>query len=156
MAYYDALIAAWNNPTQPPPGVTGTGLAPGDTTQQKMDKVNAWTVVGTVPNNFTTPPDAIANCINYSEFKALTATQQSNLMNMLAITGNLAGGSANASLLTQGMLVEYFPNGTATFNALKALAKGVVQMWWATPVNKNGAGLSSPVSQSDLTVAGLS
>ena len=41
MAYYDALIAAWNSATQPPAGVTGAPLQAGDTTQGKIDKINA-------------------------------------------------------------------------------------------------------------------
>ena len=49
MAYYTALITAWNGATQPPTGVTGSGLLGGDTTAQKITKVNAWTITGTVP-----------------------------------------------------------------------------------------------------------
>ena len=103
------LIAAWNNPTQPPPGVTGTGLVGGDTTDQKITKVNGWTVTGQIPASFFVTADQLANCVNYTEFKALTAGQQTNLLNMMNIGGSLMGGSANTSLLVVGMIIDYFP-----------------------------------------------
>lgn len=46
MPYYTALQSAWNGTTQPPTGVTGTGLTAGMTTAQKLAAVNAWTVAG--------------------------------------------------------------------------------------------------------------
>ena len=49
MAWYTALINAWNGATQPPAGVTGTALTGGMSTAQKLAAVNAWTVVGSVP-----------------------------------------------------------------------------------------------------------
>ena len=39
MAQYTNLIAAWNGATQPPTGVTGSPLLGGDTTAQKLAKV---------------------------------------------------------------------------------------------------------------------
>ena len=48
MAQYTNLIAAWNGATQPPTGVTGSPLLGGDTTAQKLAKVQAWTVTGAV------------------------------------------------------------------------------------------------------------
>lgn len=155
--YYDALIAAWNNPTQPPPGVTGDPLTGSMTTDQKLTTVNAWTITGTIPASLYSNNADLVNCINWAEFKALTAAQQTNLLNLLACPGPLLGGSANASLITQGMMSEYFANHSGpTFTALKNLAKGAVRAWWGVPVAENGAGLSSPVSQTDLQLAGLS
>ncbi len=141
MAYYDALIAKW--PT----------LAPG-TTQQKLDQINALTVTGSVPTSFFTTGAAVLNCVNYAEFKALTAQQQSNLLGMLQVTGPLLGGSANVSFMVAGMVIDYFPLAGPTVAALTALAKGTVQPWWEAPVANGGGGLSSPVSNNDLLAAG--
>jgi hypothetical protein len=129
MPYYDALTSAWNSATQPPAGVTGAGLVTGDTTQQKIDKINAWTVTGTVPTSFYTTSDQIANCINYPEFKALTANQQNDLLIALSIQGQILGGSGHTSLLINGMLLDFFPGSGSTITALKALAKAITETW---------------------------
>src|SRR3974390_2299735 len=101
MAYYDPLIAAWNSATQPPSGVSGQPLQAGDTTAQKIGKVNAWTQTGSIPTSVLAQPSEIANTINYPEFKALTATQQTNILGLLSVAGGqLLGGSANTALLT--------------------------------------------------------
>jgi hypothetical protein len=155
MAHYDALIAAWNNPTQPPPGVTGSGLLSADTTDQKIVKVNAWTVTGSVPTTLHVTVDQVANVINYTEFKALSAAQETNLLALLTIPGQLLGGSGNTAILFMGMLLDYFPAGSQTRAGLTALAKGLTQMWWQASVADNGAGLTSPVSIDDTKAAGL-
>ena len=156
MAYYDALIAAWNGATQPPTGVTGSGLLGGDTTAQKITKVNAWTITGTVPTTINTSGSALLNCINYAEFKALTAVQQTNLLQLCANPGSLLGGSANVALITDGMFLDYFSNHSGpTILALTALAKGLTQVWWQVSVANGGAGLSGPVSLADTQAAGL-
>ncbi len=155
MAYYTALITAWNGATQPPAGVTGTGLTAGMTTQQKIDAVNGWTMTGTVPTSFFTTGDQVFNCVNYTEFKALTATQQANLLAMLTTPGKLLGGSANNTSLLVGMVLDFFAAGTVTRTALLALAKGTVLPWWQVPVASNGGGLSGPVSLADTQKAGL-
>jgi hypothetical protein len=155
MGHYDALIAGWNNSTQPPPGVTGSGLVSTDTTDQKIVKVNAWTVTGSVPTTLHVTVDQIANVINYAEFKALAANQETNLLALLTIPGQLLGGSGNTAILMMGMLLDYFPAGSATRNALLGLAKGLTQMWWQASVADNGAGLTSPVSVDDTKAAGL-
>lgn len=151
MAYYDALIAAWNGATQPPPGVAGTGLTAQMTTAQKIAAVNGWTVTGTVPTTFFVTGAQLANSVNYAEFKALTAAQQSNLLLMFACPGQLLGGSANTTHLIDGMIIDYFPLAGPTIAALTALAKGTVTPWW-----QSGGNLNSTVSQSDVTAAGLS
>lgn len=152
MAYYDALIAAWNGATQPPAGVTGTGLSAGDTTPQKIAKVNAWTQTGAVPTSFFVTGAQLLNCINYPEFKALTDAQQKGLLGLFQVQGNLLGGSGNTAFMVDGMILDYFTNHTGpTVIALTALAQGTVTPWWQT-----GAGLSSPVSLADTQNAGLS
>jgi hypothetical protein len=130
MAYYDALIAAWNGTTQPPTGVNGQPLQAGDTTAQKVAKVNGWTQTGSIPTSVLAQPSDIANTINYLEFKALTTTQQSNVLGLLAVSGGqLLGGSSNTSLLTVGMVIDYFPAGGQTIQNMQALARALTETW---------------------------
>jgi hypothetical protein len=154
MAYYTNLIAAWNGATQPPTGVAGTGITAQMTTAQKIAAVNGWTITGSIPTSFLTTGPALLNCINWAEFNALTAQQQSNLLMLCASPGPILGGSANVGLITAGMFLAYFTNHSGpTILALMALAQGVVQQWWAAP---NGGALNGPVSAADCTAAGLS
>jgi hypothetical protein len=112
-------------------------------------------VTGAVPTTFFPTGSQILNCINYPEFKILTAAQQSNLLQMLICPGPLLGGSSNTAFIVDGMMLDYFPVGGPTITALTALAKGVTQLWWQAPVASNGGGLTAPVSQVDCTAAGL-
>lgn len=156
MAYYTALAAAWNNVTQPPPGVTGTAITGGMTTAQKIAAVNGWTVTGSVPSSFFTTGNAVHNCINYAEFKALTATQQANILGMLAVPGSLLGGSGNTSKMIAGMIIDMFPGAGPTIAALTALAQATTQTWCKAngyPEAQNGGG---GITQIDATTAGLS
>lgn len=152
MAYYTALITAWNGATQPPAGVTGTGLSSGMTTGQKLATLNAWTVTGSVPTNFTVTGSQLLNCVNYTEFKALAATQQSNLLALCNNPGPILGGSGNVSHIGPGMIVDYFPPSSSgpTIQALIALAQATVNPWYI--VN----GYPGPLNNQDLTGAGLS
>ena len=155
MAYYTALITAWNSSIQPPTGVTGTGLSSGDTTDQKLTKINAWTIVGTIPTTITVPSYQVASAVNYTEFKALNATQQNNLLNLLAATTNgFLGGSANISFLPVGMLLDYFGSSSVTIANLTAFARAQATPWWQVGSSNNGAGLTSPVNSADLIAAG--
>lgn len=131
--------------------MTGSALQAGDTTAQKITKVNSWTVTGTIPTTIFVSGSQIFNCVNYSEFKALTATQQSNLLLALAGSGQLLGGSSNTTHLLVGMILDFFPVAGPTIAALTALAQASVTPWWQV-----GAGLSGPVSLSDTQKAGLS
>ena len=151
MAQYTNLIAAWNGATQPPTGVTGSPLLGGDTTVQKLAKVQAWTVTGTVPTTLYSTGAQLANCINYAEFKALTATQQANLLALCNNPGPLLGGSANTAFLVDGMILDYFTNKSGpTILALTALAQATVQPWWQY------AGYTSQIGLQDVQAAGLS
>ena len=151
MAQYANLIAAWNGATQPPTGVTGSPLLGGDTTAQKLAKVQAWTVTGTVPTTLYSTGAQLANCINYAEFKALTATQQANLLALCNNPGPLLGGSANTAFLVDGMILDYFTNKSGpTILALTALAQATVQPWWQY------AGYTSQIGLQDVQEAGLS
>ena len=151
MAQYTNLIAAWNGATQPPTGVTGSPLLGGDTTAQKLAKVQAWTVTGAVPTTLYVTGSQLANCINYAEFKALTAAQQANLLALCNNPGSLLGGSANTAFLGDGMILDYFTNKSGpTILALTALAQATVQPWWQY------AGYTSQIGLQDVQAAGLS
>lgn len=151
MAYnYSALVTAWNGATQPPTGVVGTPLTGGMTTVQKLAALNAWTVTGVAPSTFFITGIQIANCVKYSEFKALTAQQQSNLLALFNQQSGMIGGSAQVAQLAAGMILDYFGAGSATVAALTALAQGVVQPWWQF------AGYGGPMSLTDTGLAGLS
>lgn len=153
MAYYTALITAWNGATQPPTGVTGTALTGGMTTAQKLAAVNAWTVTGLVPTSFFTAADALLNCINYTEFNLLTAQEKSDLWGMLNVSGQLLGGSGNTSHMVAGMIVDFFLTkhaGPNTIAALTALAQAVTQPWWQSNLYPRAFDLG------DVAAAGLS
>lgn len=156
MAYYDALIAAWNSPTQPPTGVTGTGLTPTMTTDEKLDAVNGWTITGAIPATYYTTGAELHNCIDYAEMKALTAAQQTSILNNLQVQGSLISGTANTAHMIPGLFLDLFPAGSKTRTAMVTLAKALTAPWWQVPAEKGGGGLSSPVNHNDLEVAGLS
>jgi hypothetical protein len=157
VAYYDALIAAWNNPTQPPPGVTGTGLAAGMSSETKLGHVNAWTITGAIPASFTATGVDIMNCIDYAEFKALTPVdKQTNILQLCSVTGPQLGGSANVSHMLPGMVVDYFGTSSKTIAALTAFSKTATQTWCKVngyPENPNGGG---GLTMIDVQAAGLS
>jgi hypothetical protein len=155
VSYYTQLISAWNSVTQPPAGVTGTGLTGGMTTVQKIAAVNGWTITGAIPSSTLFSGPQLLNCISWSEFNALLPAQQQNIMFLCAAgaAGGLLGGSANTSLLPVGMIIAYFPLAGVTITNLTALAKGFTQPWWQAPT---GGNLNGPVSLSDTTAAGLS
>jgi len=155
MAYYDNLKIAWNSATQPPTGVTGSGLLPTDTTDQKLAKVNAWTVTGQVPTTFYPTGNEILNCINYPEFKALTPTQQANILAMLQTPGPLLGGSANQAFIIDGMIIDYFPIGGPTLTALQALAKAVTITWCQNNFYPYFDTTHGNLSRADTDAAGL-
>jgi hypothetical protein len=135
MAYYTALINEW------------ALLTPGTTTQ-KLAQINAMTVTGSVPTTLNATGNQILNCINYAEFKALTAAQQQNLLLMCACPGPLIGGSASVAFIVDGMILDYFPGAGPTVAAMTALAKGTVQPWW------QANGYSAPIGLPDLAAAG--
>jgi hypothetical protein len=136
MAYYTALINEW------------ALLTPG-TTAAKLAQINAMTVSGSVPTVLNVTGAQLLNCINYTEFKALTAAQQQNLLLMCNVPGQLLGGSSNVAQMADGMLLDYFTNHSGpTIVALTALAQATVQPWW------QANGYTSPITQGDLTAAG--
>lgn len=150
MAYYDALITAWNGATQPPSGVTGTALT-GLSTSAKLAAVNAWTVTGSVPTNFFVTGTQLLNCIDKTEFLALTAQQQSNLLALCNNGGQILGGSANTSHIAPGLFLSCFTNVSGpTIVALTALAKAAITPWWQSN------GYPRTFDLGDVAAAGLS
>lgn len=147
MTDYTALIAAWNNVTQPPPGVTGSPLLSGDSTAAKIAKVDAWTVSGSVPSTIYVTGNQLANCVNYTEFKGLTAQQQSNLLGLFGISGLLLGGSANTSFLTDGMIIDYFKTSATIASGTYNNSTGLVTLTMSASITFGPGG--------NVTIAGL-
>lgn len=115
MAYYDALIAAWHSATQPPAGVTGQGLQAGDTTAQKITKVNGWTVANQQKAIVT--GSQILNCCVPADIVALTSAQV-QIMTMYMLDQQIDASSG--SLIRQA-LQSLFAGKTTTLNNLSAL-----------------------------------
>lgn len=134
MAYYDALKTEW-------------ALLSG-TTAQKLTAINALTVSGSVPTTLYVTGAQLLNCINWTEFAALTAQQQSNLLMLCANPGPLLGGSGNTAFVVDGMILAYFSHAGPTVAALTALAQASSQPWW------QANGYSSPIGSGDLAAAG--
>ena len=154
MAYYDALIAAWNNATQPPPGVTGNPLTVGMTTQQKCDTINQWTVLGSV-TGVIVPTWRIYDAIVLTEYDATSATNQTIVNNILAMGNvNCASGS-NA----RRRLLAIYPNTTTSNGNLLSLFNSIytpVQDWCFTNAYpSNGPSGLGAISVIDAQKAGL-
>jgi hypothetical protein len=149
MSYYTALTTAWNGATQPPTGVSGTAITGAMTTTQKVAAVGTWTVTGSVPTVLNVTGSQLWNCVNWLEFAALTATQQTQVLALCALPGPLLGGSANVALGTVGMILAYFSHTGPTVVNLTALAQATVQPWWQY------AGMNGAVTLADAQIAGL-
>lgn len=138
MAYYDALVTKWGT-------LSGT-------TAVKLAAINALTVAGAaVP--MVIPTYKIYNVIVASEFTALTAANQQLIRDIL----NMGSVDGSAGTAVRARIVAVFPNGTATFTALSALATtyDIPQIpWWRATVAQGGGGLNEPVGRGDLINAG--
>lgn len=148
MAYYDALIAAWNNATQPPPGVTGVSLT-GLTTANKLAAIQVWTVASGVAGKAILSPSSILNAVAFADLAALTQLQVSQLALLLA------GSSVDASVGTsiRAGIQALFASKTTTINNLGALVAPLdaqPQVLW---ISKNGY---ESLSLNDVAAAGLS
>jgi hypothetical protein len=125
-------------------------LSTSNTLAQNITIMGNWIVTGVVPTSFYVTGSQLLNCINWTEFAALTAAQQSNLLALCQVQGPLLGGSANAAFIVPGMFLAYFTNHSGpTIAALTALAQATVTPWWAT------AGLTSAPNIYDIGAAGL-
>lgn len=152
---YDALIAGWTLSSASagalPPGVTGTSLF-GLSTTAKTAAVILWTVPGPIPPTANVAGYQLANCVVFTEFNALTQSEQSNILAICNNSGPLLGGSAGAALLTGGMFVNYFGVNSQTIKNLTALITGPPLLWWSAPTPP-GAGIAAPTSQAAAVVA---
>ena len=115
MAYYDALIAAWNGTTQPPTGVTGSPLLSTDTTAQKVNKVNRWVVTSPIPALFV--PHKILNAIVDVDLAALTPDQVGQFS--LLLSGSEADLSPGTPL--RSTIQGLFAGKTQTIQQLRDL-----------------------------------
>lgn len=157
MAYYTALIAAWNSSIQPPAGVVGTGLSSAQATATKLTNINGWTVTGLVPTSILTSGDVLVNCINSAEFNTLTATQQNNLLGLCGIKGTLLAGSTNNGLLPIGMFVTYFTTPSSpTITNLNAVAKAATQSWAQSNGYNYASSVQGNINSGDLAAANSS
>lgn len=149
MAYYDLLIAAWNGATQPPTGVTGTGLQAGDTTAQKLVKVNAWTVAAPAAKAILTP-SAILNAIVPADLAALTSAQVAFLT--LVLQGSTVDASQGTTV--RAAIQTIFAGKTTTLSQLGALVAPFDTpppiAWW------KANGYPRAFDLGDIAAAGLS
>ena len=150
MAYYTALINAWNGATQPPTGVTGTGLTSSMTTSVKLATVNAWTIAATPGSVWHASAQQVAECVNINEFTALTTSTRMEVWAILALDFPLLGGTTSII----GQIARLMPNSSCTltyanFVALAATVAGT-GLWWQ--VN----GYPAPFNLNDTAAAGLS
>lgn len=143
MAYYTALIDEWKT-------------LPGKTTDEKLAAVNALTVQVAAQGIALVTPSQILNAIVFADLELLTQLQIAQL------TLLLSGGSVDAS---KGSSIRvgiqsFFGGKTQTLANLTELFAAadqpVTAPWWPTPVDQGGGGLSGPVSETDLKIAGLS
>ena len=141
---YAALVAEWTTLTG---SATVTTLAAAQTIPANLATLAAITVTGSIPTLIEVPASAIFNCLVYSEFEAITAAQQTLLMQVLAIQGNLMGGSASPFIAPMfGALAAKMPN---TITALTALAQALPAPWWSAN------GYTAPTNVNDLIAAGI-
>ncbi len=146
MAYYTAFINAWNAGVVPA-NCTGTPFIGLTTTQQRLDALNGWTFTGAIPTTLYSTGVQLANCINYAEFKALTATQQANVLALCQIPGGLLGGSGNTAFLTDGLILDCFPVHNTISSGTYNSATGVVVLTVSGAITYGIGGV--------ITVAGL-
>jgi hypothetical protein len=155
MAYYTALINAWNNPTQPPPGVIGNALVGTMTTAQKVTTVNGWKVAASAqPMLIATYK--IYNCIVAAEWAALTDVQRQNVRDIFML--GQTDGSPNTT--TRNTLLSTFGAGSQTRTNLIALTTqfdtpGNVDWCYTNSYPTYGPPGPGNLSTSDAANAGL-
>ncbi len=127
MAYYDAFIAGWNSVTQPPAGVTGTGLTGGMTTAQKLAALNAWTVVH--PTTALVTPTQLLNSIVAADFAGLGVQGLSQLQILMTSTQvDISFGSQIRSILST--LFSGKVTTLANITVLAAPFDNATMPWW--------------------------
>lgn len=148
---YTVLIAAWNAAPTLPTGVTGNVLT--GPTGQKIQAINGWTILGP-PQEAVVRVIDIVNAIQPADLIACT-NQQIQVMQFMfqgaATVFSPPGSTIRVALNT------IFAGKTTTLANIHSLHAGfdTPQIQWVTaPVASGGAGLSEPVSHSDLDAAG--
>lgn len=148
MAYYTALITAWNGAPQPPSGVTGTALT-GLTTANKLAAVNGWTVAAT-PQKAILSPSSILNAVVFADLAGLTQLQVTQLT--LLLQGSSVDASSNTSIRIG--IQTLFAGKTQTLANLGALVAPFdtppPAPWW------QGNGYARAFDMGDVAAAGLS
>lgn len=156
MAYYDALITAWNNASKAtgatlPAGVTGS-LLTGLTTAQKVTAINGWTMV--TPQKAILTPSGILNAIVPADLAGLTTAQVTLLT--LCLQGSTVDASSGTTI--RAAVQAIFSGKTTTLQNLAALVSpydNATTPWWQIAVASGGGGLTSPVGVGDLAATGL-
>ena len=160
MTYYTALQTAWAtssaSPGALPSGVAGTSLY-GLSTAAKIAAVNGWTVAPLQPTA-TLTAQQILGCITSTDFPGFTALQLQWLQTLLASFSDGSITTTNTGpVATLG--AQIFAGKTTTLAALTTLFNSSLSPaipWTTAPVASGGGGLTSLISQPDVTAAGLS
>ena len=155
MAYYDVLISAWNNPTQPPPGVIGNGLNAGMNTQIKVTTVNGWKLAaGAQP--MIIPTYKIYNTLVSSEWAALTDVQRQNVRDIFML--GTTDGSANTATRTT-LLATFGPGSQTRTNLINLTTEfdtpGNIDWCFTNKYPTYGSSGPGNLSTSDAANAGL-
>lgn len=133
MAYYDALKTIW-------PTLTGDNT-------QKLAQLNAMTVSGSVPTAFSVRGSQIYNCLDKTEYSALSAANQQAVRDIFNLGGDIPAG---AGTTVQAVLMAIFGAGTTTRTNFLSLAKASTSPWW------QANNYLAPININDLAAGGLS
>lgn len=134
MTDYTAFVTQWAT------------LTPG-TTAAKLAQINGQTVTGSIPALTMTTGAQIFNCIVFAEFNAITAAQQTLLMQVCTLSGTLVGGSSSPFIAP--MFGSLFAKMPLTVAALTALAKATITPWYLAN------GYTAPFNLNDCAAAGV-
>jgi hypothetical protein len=93
--------------------------------------INAQTVTGTVPTAFTISGEQLMQCIVLSEFTALSAAQQTQVLTFCGMASLPVG---SASKFVQPALAALFGSGTTTRANFLALAQAITSPVWSPAV----------------------
>lgn len=165
MTQYTELVAIWGI-TGLPASTTGTGLAPGDTAQQKINKINTWMkLTGGAADRALLPPSDVINAIVPADMTVMlvattNALFQTNQLRLSMLQLLLSGTSIDASSGTIRTVFQTIfsdqtnkVNNQSTLQRLLALVDpydNQRQAWWRL------VGFESPVTLGDAITAGLS
>jgi hypothetical protein len=171
MSVYDTLIAAWSGGTTLPVGVVGAAFVADDTVDQKLAKLNAWTITGPKQD---VPISAVEGYLGLRGI--LTAIEDWLATNPAAGTSRTAAKELLRAIASPHVTVfqmsdpDVYARVQAMLGSLVAappalltpdeeaelLALATPQVLWvAAPVSGGGAGLAAPASLGTLQAAGI-